>query len=438
MRESCGFLSFSLGVLVGVAGCSDEPNSPTCGNGIQDPDEACDDGNRDSGDACTATCQIPGTQLECVTLLEGMGSYEDRVNALIPLPDLSFVAGGSKRVDDRGAGWIGRYDDSGAQIWLTWPPPVAEESSAVLDIATDSLDGYWALITRGYEGEELIHLDSSGQIGARILLQDVAQPAGFTVKANRLLTIDHHIWLVGRGGNQGGGTDLWVGRFDIETQVLSTILAEDHVGFLDEAWALARNESEIAIAATVNTGPYMEGDEPLTPHSNVLVIRFDLQGQEIDRNLFGADEPTIATHARSIASDGKDGWIVGGAQHTTGAEIYVQQKAWLAHIDTAEGEARTLTSNQPPLDVAIVEDILTSDREVVAVGRTFAESGHDSWLFGIGLDGAPHWEQKFQASGYEVSSVVVAVWDHASRLRTANNVWDLGETSLLQSCLFAW
>src|SRR5262245_58826327 len=27
-----------------------------CGNGVQDPGEACDDGNRDSGDGCSATC----------------------------------------------------------------------------------------------------------------------------------------------------------------------------------------------------------------------------------------------------------------------------------------------------------------------------------------------------------------------------------------------
>jgi len=34
------------------------PSPPTCGNGVLDPGEQCDDGNRTSGDGCTVLCQI--------------------------------------------------------------------------------------------------------------------------------------------------------------------------------------------------------------------------------------------------------------------------------------------------------------------------------------------------------------------------------------------
>ena len=51
------------------------PTSVDCGNGILDPGEQCDDGNRSSGDGCTALCQIPcnwicgscGTPTPCIT-----------------------------------------------------------------------------------------------------------------------------------------------------------------------------------------------------------------------------------------------------------------------------------------------------------------------------------------------------------------------------------
>jgi cysteine-rich repeat protein len=35
-----------------------EGTQPSCGNGSYDPSEACDDGNRLSGDGCSATCQL--------------------------------------------------------------------------------------------------------------------------------------------------------------------------------------------------------------------------------------------------------------------------------------------------------------------------------------------------------------------------------------------
>jgi cysteine-rich repeat protein len=36
------------------------PNAATCGDGIQDPGEPCDDGNVDNGDSCTIACTLPG------------------------------------------------------------------------------------------------------------------------------------------------------------------------------------------------------------------------------------------------------------------------------------------------------------------------------------------------------------------------------------------
>jgi cysteine-rich repeat protein len=140
MHLPCGIPPAAYcGILVLVAGCSGEPSAPTCGDGVQDPNEACDDGNRNSGDSCTPSCQIPGTLLECTTLLEG--TDYDEIAGLLALSDLSFVAAGSKRTGDNRVGWIGRYDDLGEKIWQTWPPPAGESKNSVLDLDTDSSGG---------------------------------------------------------------------------------------------------------------------------------------------------------------------------------------------------------------------------------------------------------------------------------------------------------
>ena len=44
-----------------VVGVSKSVATPTCGNGVLDPGEACDDGNTLDGDGCSATCGIEVT-----------------------------------------------------------------------------------------------------------------------------------------------------------------------------------------------------------------------------------------------------------------------------------------------------------------------------------------------------------------------------------------
>jgi cysteine-rich repeat protein len=312
MRHPAGVLLVILGAVTSFAGCSNEPSASACGDGVLDPHEACDDGNRESGDACTSTCQIPGTLLECTTLIEGTDNDEN--NALLALPDLSFVAAGSKYTDGHQSAWVGRYDDSGASLWQAWPPPADEVTNALLDLAADSSGGYWMLIYIGGD-EELIHFDSSGEIDARQTVSALDPMA--EIGTRRLLVADEDIWLAG-----AHGPDSWLGRFDTEAHSLSTIFMEDHAGFHDVIWAIARSESEVAVAATVDTSSSYEGDMgPLITHSNVILIRFDIQGQEVGRHLLGSADPEITTVAYSIAADRSGGgsWVANNMEWRSSA-----------------------------------------------------------------------------------------------------------------------
>lgn len=66
MRKSCLY-SIALSAML-MVGCGEESNeAPSndqsaatgeCGNGTIESNEACDDGNTDSGDGCSATCEV--------------------------------------------------------------------------------------------------------------------------------------------------------------------------------------------------------------------------------------------------------------------------------------------------------------------------------------------------------------------------------------------
>ena len=62
VRRRLGAPAFVLAIApLLVVGCATNNPRLDCGNGIIDPQEACDDGNRDSGDGCDRSCRIePG------------------------------------------------------------------------------------------------------------------------------------------------------------------------------------------------------------------------------------------------------------------------------------------------------------------------------------------------------------------------------------------
>ena len=47
--------------ITGGTGPGDDQQQPTCGNGVVDPGETCDDSNTNNGDGCSSTCQTENT-----------------------------------------------------------------------------------------------------------------------------------------------------------------------------------------------------------------------------------------------------------------------------------------------------------------------------------------------------------------------------------------
>src|SRR2546428_9962874 len=65
LRRSLLALAVTLASAVLPIDHSVAGNSLTCGNGIVEGTEECDDGNTTSGDGCSATCQLENTSAIC-------------------------------------------------------------------------------------------------------------------------------------------------------------------------------------------------------------------------------------------------------------------------------------------------------------------------------------------------------------------------------------
>ncbi len=67
--------------IAGVSG-GDDTHAPTCGNGVVDPGETCDDGNTNNGDGCSSTCQVENTTVPRVALIVDNATISTDLNVV--------------------------------------------------------------------------------------------------------------------------------------------------------------------------------------------------------------------------------------------------------------------------------------------------------------------------------------------------------------------
>ncbi len=406
-----------LATLIPVLGCSSEnkDNDPwiiTCGDEKTDPDETCDDAN-------DAPSEGSGTLYGCTTLVEG--SPDDEVEALWPLADGSFVAAGSFKDHGSRLAWIGRFSGAGERLWFAQPAPGDESPSSLIDIAPDAADGVWGLLA-GLTSFELLHFDGAGALDARV---DIGAAARVSLAARVIESVGSEVWIAGKSRQ-----NLWLGRLDREAGTVETLLLEDHAGFDDDVWAIASNEAEVAIAATVNTSPSLDGDSILDPTSDVLLIRFDHQGNEVGRSLSSAGE-RLALRAHALLDDGEGSWIVGGVQYDA-RDLLGIEAAWIARLDPRPGW--TWVDLGPLGHGAAFGDLVMIERDVVFAGGAYGVMALQQWLARVGSGGALVW-QRSSESELAFNHATAVVRETTGNLRIAGKAWTPDESSVLRTCL---
>jgi cysteine-rich repeat protein len=428
------------------SGTGAEMGEQVCGDGVKAPDELCDDGNRTAGDGCSADCVPSGTQLECVPLLEG--HWDNGANALLPMPDQTFVVAGELTDGNSTYGWVARYSESGEQLWfeqLTSP-----DGDARVDALTpDGKDGTWALVSSPESGlvptsgsPELRHFSRDGLADATIDLDSAFGAPSLAAYATEY--VEGSVWI---GGSVWSGDasqlDFWLGRYDLKTDVAATLVLEDHLGFEDEIHALGRTADEVVAAATVSTSPNWDWDWRLNAKTDIVLLHFDLQGNEIGRVLAAADpDSEFARVAEEVISDGHGSWYAGGTQQEIGGWPTLPWGVWLGKIELSPAwswdidtliDERTGSSFGAPVVV---------DRVVALAFGVYIEGSEgihgEGWVTGFKDDGEVSWRQTSTYAGYSHYEEQQIVLDHSSRLRTVGKAWTQDLGSQLRTCILAW
>lgn len=405
-------------------GIGSDVGEPFCGDGVKASDELCDDGNQTAGDGCSADCVPSGTQLECVPLLEG--HWRNQANALLAMPDHSFIVAGVSTIGLETYGWIAHYSDSGELRWFEQLSSTDGHGS-VDALTPDGQDGAWALVWNS-ASPELRHFSRDGLEDETI---DISQAFGAPVSPYTIEFVEGSVWI---GGTRE--SDSWLGRYDSSTEVASTLMLEDHLGFNDEIRAIGRAADEVvAAAATVSTSPNNMGDLLLLATTDIVLIRFDLAGNEIGRVLLASDPgKDFSPIAEDIVSAGPGRWLVGGDFASLG--FTPSAGAWLRQSGpSADWAWDSLTDDA----IATYGGIVAYED---AVGLAFGDYGSDAvhgegGVIGFTSNGEVGWRQSNTYDGYDHYEEQQITVEGPARLRTVGKAWTEDVGSQLQSCIIA-
>jgi cysteine-rich repeat protein len=434
-----------------VGGCGAEfgleagDDAPICGDGVQAPGEACDDGNLIAGDGCSPECVVSGTHRECTTIVEG--DWLNRANALLPLADGTFMVAGESMRGIETRGWIGRFDQLGEQLWFRQVVPVnTGDGSGVFDLVPDGQDGNWALTSNG-ERAELLHFDASGSTDRSV---DISSVFNLPVHAYAIEFDQDRLWI---GGTSEG--DMWLGRYDLQSDLpngqangqandpATTIMLEDYRGYDDRIHALSRSGGQLGVAATVSTSPNGTDEFEFVASTDIMLIRLDLAGDELARTTWAADQDSAYARVAEalIPNPDEEGqWFVGGSLSpisTAGQVPTGQVQSWVGRIEPTPSWSWTTNAAFGDEDSVEFGGAAVIDGAVVLAAGA-AVGGGQGWLVNFNGDGELGWRQITTASlsvRYEDQQLAVMADD---QLRVVTKAWKPGDTSTIESCLVAW
>ena len=420
------------------SGCNESPPTvedegpplpASCGDGIQAPDELCDDGNLTPGDGCSAECVPSGTPLDCSTLYEGHWSAQ--VNAVVGLSDGSVVVGGYSGVGDF-QGWVSQYTPEGEVSWTQLIDLGEFGYSDVLRLVDDGQMGVWALTDQSGVGI-LIHLDAEGVLTDSV---EIAVAFGELVGPSALARFDGDLWIGGLSKE-----DIWLGRYDPTTGDAITVLHEDYLGYRDQIHALAPNGDHLLVAATMSASPNWNGDSIRVAQTDVLLITLDSQGNEINRVTVTNPDEEYAPRAEAIAVDALGHVYIGGPHESI--NLTLTGRTWAAALSPDGGNLWSWSSGGLFEgragfgfgDIAAVDDAML-----------IAFAAHD--LDGENIDGQG-WTARIIAGEVDWHHAMTRVdYQHyynqqilvrgADQPRVVSKAWTQDESSLFELCTIAW
>lgn len=251
----------------GTGDSSDTGNPTTgetpasCGDGVPDPGEACDDGNAVDTDGCNNDCTISGSVLWFHSQASGTGQTDEAFGIVVDDQGRAYVAGELHSGTNINH-WIRQYEDDG----LGW---------------TLSFDG------------------GGGNDGARAvaLRGDTVYTAGYRVVA-------------------GQSNNIWLRSYDVDGNMGFTVEYNDALNGSNVGQGLAIDPGGNLIVVGNETV------EPLAPHVNAWIREHTPAGAPVWTAGYGGP---ATDQARAVATDGAGNVAVVGYETVGGqADIWVR------------------------------------------------------------------------------------------------------------------
>jgi len=368
-------------------------DQPTCGDGVVDPGEDCDDGNELDADGCNVDCRSSGVELFSIRIEPEPPAPGARTRAaalgVTTFLDELIVVGYQEfalanMVDTQRDGWIARYDGEGTPHWETRVgQPTTTDELAAVEISGPSLfvsgtlDGHGRLLMiESYDGSlqqmlatlpgQRVHDhalllgadavmvgEQAGHAAARMYDQLFGPPlwevelfgSGFAAYYGVALAEDlEHAYVCGELASDGLGRQGWLLRYDLATG--------------DSEWQQTFGDTSASANAVAVAGDHVivAGWRPVPEDGrNVYVARFASNGAliwELDHDGgLGKDEGALG-----VAVDSRGHVIVAGSTLPEHG-----QDPWVLKLDGHGNELWSRRLSEQPgsgtfMDVAVYHD----------------------------------------------------------------------------------
>lgn len=361
--------------------------SDPCGNGIVDPGEDCDDGNREDGDACSSRCSL-SFEVAWTVSYDGPGSHRDSARGVIvDADDEIYVVGSHRKPDGDDDLWLSQYHPDGTEGWtFVWDGP-------------DGLDDAGSDMAWTPEGKIVIVGDTASVATDRDILILVVDPTN--QMASGTLVID------GPGSGMGANDDV-DGATAVDTGPDGSIVVAGTVRVDGQHWnawvgKVSPDGTTLLWEASYDSGTgdwdgtqdlVVGGDgtiyQLIHQNGNTMVTTVVLQYTEDGTRVGEAIDLPMFSNGIDRTVEG-DFLLIGqevGFSHT---DINVRR------LDSAWTEMWSVTHDGPASgnDTGLAVMFGNAD-SVLALGRVWAGSAeYEAWIGAYQSDGTPVWSDTY-------------------------------------------
>ena len=378
---------------------------PLCGNGVVDPGEVCDDGNREAGDSCHPQCVDPGTPTWTATY-DGEVHDEDRgfAVAVDPGADAIYVAGVT--VTD-GIDWdilVQRWRlETGTLVWTqSFDGGVLDEDKGehlavdaqgnvvVAGVITTADTGTDAWLSKFTPDGDVMWTVTHDETGGDDKASGVAILGGDVIVTSGFVEIDDR-------------TDAWIQRWDTDGAPVGDPVRRGDTGFNEAIDIIARGDMyQVTGQLTDDAG-----------EQAVWTARYNADGTQQWEDIVSMGDNGNAPRGVGQDFDPLGGTAIGGV---IGNDVLVQR------YDDAGTPTTQFIIDGPESHHDEAADVAFSpDGTFVVVGlldfRTEGFATSDSWTARYTADDQEIWSDRFQGAAKEIDKALgVAVLDDLSAI----------------------